>query len=138
MQGNLPTALGQLVAVLEEKGFTIVAEQTDEAHFGNRLLELVNPDRETAKTVRLVRDRGLWSVEIEVAGKWRDPFQVLLALDGSKYATRAESHEERLQFTLEALQRMPPASATRPLVDRLEEFDRTYWQRLGIKNAGGL
>jgi hypothetical protein len=134
---DLPTALEQLVIALLDNGFTIIADQHDEAHFGNRLLELANPNRDTARAVRLVQDRGLWSVDVEVAGKWRDPYQVLLALDASKYATRASSHEERLRFTLHALKRLPPASGIQPVVERLEDFDREYWRRLGVKDAGG-
>lgn len=131
---DLPAALDQLVTELEGRGFTIVAEQHDDAHFGNRLLELANPSRQTVSAVRLVRDRGLWSVEVEIAGKWRDPHKVLLALDGSEYATRASSHDERLRFTLAVVNRIPQASPELGrVVDRLEEFDREYWRRLGVQ-----
>jgi hypothetical protein len=83
-----------------------------------------------------VRDRGLWSIEVEIGGKWRDPYQVLLALDGARYSTRASSHEERLQFTLAVVDRTPQdPSALQPLVARLEEFDREYWRRLGVSDT---
>jgi hypothetical protein len=128
-----------LVSELEGRGFTIVAEQRDDAHFGNRLLELANPSRETASAILLVRDRGLWSVEVEIAGKWRDPYEVLLALDGSGYARRASSHDERLRFTLAVVSRIPQASSElQPVVDRLEEFDREYRRRLGVKDPGSM
>jgi hypothetical protein len=134
---GLPAVLDQLVTELEGRGFTIVAEQRDDAHFGNRLLELANPSRETASAIRLVRDRGLWSVEVEIAGKWRDPYKVLLAPDGSEYATRASSHDERLRFTLSVISRIPQASSElQPVVDRLEEFDREYWRLLGVQRPG--
>jgi hypothetical protein len=122
---DLPPALDQLVTALRAEGFDLIAER---AYFGDQLLELANPGRETAGPVRLAQDHGLWSVQIEVGGKWRDPYQILLAIDGRKYATRASSHEERLRFTLEALQRMPPRSELKPVLDRLEEFGREYWR----------
>lgn len=135
MGQDLPTPLQELVAALQGNGFMIVADQRDEGQFGNRVLELANPNRETGRAVRLVRDHGLWSVEVEVAGKWEDPYQILRALDESKYATRASSHEERLRFTLQALARMPSVSAIQPVVERLEEFHREYWRRLGVKDT---
>ena len=135
MAEDLPAALDQLVTELEGRGFTIVAEQRDNTHFGNRLLELANPSRETASAIRLVRDRGLWSVEVEIAGRWRDPYKVLLALDGSDYATRASSHDERLRFTVAVVDRIPQTSPElEPVVDRLMEFDREYWRRLGVQD----
>jgi hypothetical protein len=131
---DLPPALDQLVTELKGRGFTIVAEQSDDAQFGSVLVELANPRRRTASAIRLVRDRGLWSVDVEIAGKWRDPYTVLLALDGSAYATRASSHDERLRFTLAVLHRLPEApSELQPIVDRVEEFDREYWRRLGVQ-----
>ena len=136
MAEDLPAALGQLVSELEGRGFAIVSELRDDANFGNRLLELANPSREAASAIRPVRDRGLWSVEVEVGGKWRDPYQVVLALDGAKYGTRASSHEERLQFTLAVVDRtQQDPSALQPVVARLKEFDREYWRRLGVSNT---
>jgi hypothetical protein len=133
---DLPPMLRQLVADLEAGGFTIVADESDETDFRNRLVQLANPARETASAVRLVRDRGLWSAEVEVAGRWRDPYQVLLALDGSRYATRASSNEERRRFTMDAVRRIPRASALQPLIERLEAFDREALRRLGVDRTG--
>lgn len=138
MAEELPTALNQLVTELQGRGFAVVAEQRDDAHFGNRLVELTDPSRQTASAIRLVRDRGLWSVEVEIAGKWRDPYKVLLALDGSNYATRASSNDERLQFTLAVVNRLPQTlPELQPVIDRLEDFDREYWRRLGVQDADG-
>jgi hypothetical protein len=137
--GDLPAALGQLVTELEGRGFAIVSDQRDDAHFGDRLLQLANPRRQTACAIRLVQDRGLWSVEVEIGGKWRDPYQVLLAFDGAKYGTRASSHEERLEFTLAVVDRTPQdPSALQPVVARLEEFVREYWRRLGVSDTSGI
>lgn len=127
--GTLPDALQRLVAALEAMGFSVIAEQYSEAHFGNQLLELADPSRETGNAVRLVKDRGLWSVEIALAGRWRGPYEVLLAIDGARYSSRALSHEERLRFTLKALERIPPTDSIQPVIDRLAEFDREYQRR---------
>lgn len=138
MAEKLPAALDQLVTELAGRGFTVVAEQSDDTHFGNRLVELADPSRQTASAIRLVRDRGLWSVEVEIAGKWRDPYKVLLALDGSNYATRASSNDERLQFNLAVVNRLPKSLPdVQPVIDRLEEFDREYWRRLGVQDPDG-
>lgn len=97
-----------------------------------------NPAREIGRSVRLEQDRGLWSVEIDVAGKWRGPYELVLALDESQYKTRALSHEERLRYTLEALERLPAgASELRLLNRRLEEFHAAYWRRLGVEIEEG-
>src|ERR1700729_943215 len=99
MPEDFPAALSHLIAELEDRDFAVVADEQDDRRFGNRVTELAHPNRETARRVRLVRDRSLWSVELEIGGKWRDPYQVLLALDKAKYSTRASSHEERVRFT---------------------------------------
>ena len=135
MAAELPAELRDLVENLEQNGFSVVAERYDEAHFGNRFVELIDPSRDSGNAVRVVRDRGLWSVEILVGGKWRDPYKVVLALNGSAYSTRACSHEERHQLTLEALKRLPPAASLGPMVERLDEYDREYWRQHGVKDA---
>jgi hypothetical protein len=131
----LPPALGQLVCRLTAHGYTTTAEQSDDKPFGYWLIELADPTRETGRTIRLVRERGLWSVEIEIGGRWRDPYQVLLAIDGLKHSTRASSHDERLRFTLDALDRMPSAASIQPVIDRLAGFDREYSRRF-VKHEG--
>jgi hypothetical protein len=62
---------------------------------------------------------------------------VLLALDGSDYATRASSHEERRRFTLAVIDRLPQSSSElTPAIERLDEFDRKYWRRFEAKEPG--
>jgi hypothetical protein len=129
---GLPGTLQELVQALEQRGFTALTDDHYPAR-NSRYIELINPSREAGGSVRIEEDRGLWSVGVEVAGEWRDPYAILLALDGQKYATRASSHEDRRRLTLKALDRMPPASELQPLVDRLREFDREYWRRLGVE-----
>jgi hypothetical protein len=129
MVANLPDELGELVAELERRGFSVVMDKGDDA-LGDRVLELADPARETAGAVRLDQDRGLWSAGIQIGDKWRDPYQVLLALDGSDYATRASSHEERRRFTLGVIARLPRSSSElTPVIERLDAFDRRYWRR---------
>ena len=136
MSGDLPPALSELVIELETRGFSVVADRGDDA-IGYRVLELANPSRETASEIRLEQDRGLWSVRVKVADKWRDPYQVLLALDESDYATRASSHDERRRFTLSVLDRLPASSSElAPVIARLDEFHRTYWQRYEADDPG--
>jgi hypothetical protein len=129
----LPTALGHLVSRLERLGFAVTVDER-ESRFGDRHLELHNPARQVGRSVRLYQDRGPWSVEIDVAGKWRDPYQLVQALDESEFKPRALSHEERLRYTLEALERLPVGAAElRLLSRRLQQYLAAYWRRLGVE-----
>ena len=61
----------------------------------------------------------MWGVSVEVvAGDWQYLNDVLLALNGSKYGSRAMSHEERRLVTLKVLSRLPASG------DELEEIRR--------------
>jgi hypothetical protein len=64
---ELPPILDRFVAELKEEGFSIAVDQTGQAHFGNRLLELARGDNR----IRLVRDRGQWDIEVAVGASWR-------------------------------------------------------------------
>ncbi len=73
---ELPPILDRFVAELTEEGFSIAVDLTDQAHFGNRLLELARGD----DRIRLIRDRGQWDIDVAVGACWRTPYMVVLAL----------------------------------------------------------
>jgi hypothetical protein len=132
----LPEALARLVATLRSMGF--VLERDDDApSLGNRIVELAAPDRPAGRGVRLIQDRGLWMAEIELAGDWRLPYEVLRALDGGKFASRAMGHEERADTVLVALERLPTDDAgLDELRRRLQEFDAEYLRGMGVDPPG--
>lgn len=110
----------------------IVLDETSDS-FGNRLIELRSPPEDGRGAVRVIKDRGLWSVEIEVAGAWRGPRDVLLAMDDAPYSRRAESHAGRYATTLAVVDRLPlDASLLVAIVERLAGYRREYWKTLGV------
>jgi hypothetical protein len=50
----------------------------------------------------MFEDRGLWEVEVEIAGDWYEPFMALQALEQQPHQQRALSHAERRAATLNA------------------------------------
>jgi hypothetical protein len=54
---DLPPTLDRLMAELRNDGFSVAVDQTDQAHFGDRLLELTDGQNR----VRLISDRGQWA-----------------------------------------------------------------------------
>jgi hypothetical protein len=132
---DLPTVLAELVSRLQGMGLAAQTDVRDEAQFGSRLIEFADNAGPTRRAVRIVQDKGLWSVEIELGGRWRSPYQVLLALDDRPYSRRAVNHQERLLFTTEALQRLQTTTELPAILARLEEFDRAYLRSLGAKKA---
>jgi len=124
----LPVALGQLVAALETQGFDVVERGYDAQSFGNQLIELAGPTDLPATAVRLVRDRGLWSVEVQLdGGDWFGPYELTLAIENGRYSTRALSHVESRDLTLDAIARLPRSrSSIHQVYERLLGFRREY------------
>jgi hypothetical protein len=132
MADALPGGLAQLVAEMTARGFFVTATDASES-LGNRLIELAHDD---GPRVRLVRDRGLWSAEVEVAGDFYNTYEVVQALDDAPYSTRALSHEERRRHTLDALSRLPHADTElAPIRQRLLAYRTEYNRRLGVEPA---
>jgi hypothetical protein len=131
----LPDALAALVAQLQRAGFSAADDASRGWAF--RQVVLINPDRSFGGVVKLTKVRGLWGVEIAIKGdELHGPYEVLLALDGSKYMTRAMSHEEERVATLEALDRMPESvTGIEVLRARLREYREEYTGQMSGRRA---
>jgi hypothetical protein len=57
------------MAELRNDGFSVAVDQTDQAHFGDRLLELTDGQ----SRVRLISDRGQWAVDVAVGIELAQP-----------------------------------------------------------------
>jgi hypothetical protein len=137
MESKLPEELERLVADLQRIGFEVTRDECDPEVFGNSLVELSRSPR-PAQHVRLVRDRGIWEVEVGIADDWHDPYQIVLALDGAKYSRRAMSHVKRRQLTLEAVERLTNDEGELGVVRRrLAAFRREYWRRFEAQAGPG-
>jgi hypothetical protein len=121
---ELPPTLDRFVAELRQDGFGVAVDQTDEAHFGDRLLELADGHNR----IRLISDRGQWAIDVAVGSNWRSPYMTVLALANSRYVRRALSNEERIRYAIEAMSRLPgtPDELT-SLNRRIEALNRAAW-----------
>jgi hypothetical protein len=121
---ELPPILGRFVAQLRQDGFSVVLHQTDEAHFGDCLLELADGHNR----IRFVSDRGQWALDVAVGPSWRNPHMIVLALANSRYVRRALSNDERVRYAVEALTRMPSTpDELASLNRRIDALNREDW-----------
>jgi len=122
---ELPPILQRFVDELRRERFSVTDQAHDARGFGNGFVELTrSPD----ERVRLVVDRGLWTIEIALASTWQDPHIVVLALEGGAYVRRALSHEERVLYTHKAISRMPgEPTAQAALLDRVTALHQQAW-----------
>lgn len=104
-----------------------------------REVVFTHPDRTAGSTVRLIKDRGLWTAEIDIGDRSHDSWFLLLALNREPYSRRAQSHAERLDVTLAAVDRLATATDAdlAELEERLDEFGREYRRQLGTETADG-
>jgi hypothetical protein len=121
---ELPPTLIRFVAELRQGGFSVAVDQTDEAHFGDRLLELADGHNR----IRLISDRGQWGIDVVVGASWRSPYMIVLALANSRYVRRALSNEERVRYAVEAMSRLPSTPAElASLNGRIEALNQEAW-----------
>jgi hypothetical protein len=72
---DLPESVAWLARQLESKGWTLVSDETHPESFGDRIVVY----RRRPVTLRLIRDRSQWSVDLKVAG-WRESRRVQFPL----------------------------------------------------------
>jgi hypothetical protein len=100
----LPTGLAALVADLQRLGFSIESEEWHPWPRGGKV-ELARLRGTGVKRVRMTEDRGVWDVEVKIGRRWYEPLTALRALDERPHQQRALSHDERLNATLELVNR---------------------------------
>lgn len=123
MRGSLPRALAELVSQLEAMGFAVVSEESPSWMW--REITLRNEKRESGRGVKLWQDRGIWGASVEAAGRCHELYDVFLALEDRSRGSRAMNHEERRDFTLDVLGRMPaPGAELDALAQRLRGVRR--------------
>lgn len=66
MEG-LPKSVEGLIGRLSSAGFILLGDETNESHFGDRLITFARPPIE----LRVVRDRGQWAIDLKADG-WSD------------------------------------------------------------------
>jgi hypothetical protein len=120
----MPPTLDRFVAELRQDGFSVAVDQTDQGHFGDRLLELADGHNR----VRLVSDRGQWGIDVAVGSSWCSPYMIVLALSGSRYVRRALSNDERVRYAVEAMCQLPSMpDEIASLNRRIEALNREAW-----------
>jgi hypothetical protein len=75
----LPDALAELLTELQAEGFRVARDEYSEQYFGNRFIELADPDHPTIDGIEVVKDRGLWDVQIVLAGAKHNSYDVAQA-----------------------------------------------------------
>jgi hypothetical protein len=123
---DLPSTLADFVAGLEARQFERTDERYEPQAFGNGLIELTEP---SGRRLRLVRDKGLWGIDVHLESDWRDVYKTALVLTDSPYQQRALSHEDLLRYALKVLELMPidPVDQTR-LNQRVAALQRRVWE----------
>jgi hypothetical protein len=101
---ELPDGLAALVADLERLGFGVEREDWHPWPGGGDI-ELRRRLSLGVSRVRMMEDRGVWEVGVQVGRGWYAPFTALRALDGLPHEQRALSDVERRVATVELVQR---------------------------------
>jgi hypothetical protein len=121
---ELPPTLDRFVAELRQDGFSVAVDQTDRAHFGDRLLELTDGHNR----IRLISDRGQWTIDVAVGPHWRSPYMIVLALTSSRYVRRALSNHERVRYAVDAMSQLPHTpDELASLNGEIEALNREAW-----------
>ena len=122
MPGPLEPGVQELVASLETLGFEVTR---DEGHgWPGRVLVLAGAERR----VRLLCDRGIWEVGVELDGEFEDVWLIALALDRAPFTRRALSHRERYDLTLRVLRELPNEGGDLSAFRRELERVRREWR----------
>jgi hypothetical protein len=105
---QLPAPLETLRAVLEERGFWLAEQEHREDSFGDTFLVLVR----RGLSVRIVRDRGQWSVEVSGPGgdQWFSPMVWRTYLDGDAGDVATPALDEQCQLVSKRLDEMQAAA----------------------------
>jgi hypothetical protein len=123
---ELPDGLAALVADLERLGFEVEREEWHPWPGGGDI-ELRRRRARGVSRVRMMEDRGVWDVDVQVGRGWYEPFTALRALDGVPHEQRALSHVERRVATVELVQRFTGHRAQRKAIkDRAKQLSEAY------------
>ena len=97
-----------------------------------REVTLDSEGRSFSSVVRITKDRGVWGVELSVEGDYfHGPNEVLCAIEGRAFESRAMGYDEMRPATLEALARMPSSESERETVRaRLRAYREDYTRRM--------
>lgn len=133
---ELPRDLAALVADLESEGFTVAREEWSVWPGGGHV-ELAAPGtRPGVKRVRMLEDRGLWSVEVKIGRSWYEPMTALLALEGRPHEQWALSHAQRRRATAELTRRFTGDRREKRMIDaRRKALTEAYMRRVEGKRA---
>lgn len=118
-----------MLSDLAERGYAIVRDEVYEGR-GSRFIELRR--RRFPRRIQVVCDRGLWEVGVQVGMAEHGPDQVLLALAGAPYQTRAMSHAECRVATCQVVDELTGRPFRVQRVKReLRRLTREYNEQLG-------
>ena len=123
---ELPDGLAALVADLERMDFEI---EREDWHLwpGGGDVQLRRRRTRGVKRVRMIEDRGVWDVDVQIGRGWYEPFTALRALDAVPHQQRALSHAERRAATIKLVQRFTGGRSQREAIkDRAKQLSRAY------------
>lgn len=121
----MPAPFATLIASLQSRGFTVTTDEISES-FGNWLIELESNQR----AVRLVRDRGIWSAELRLAGDWLGVDLVRASLDGAD-DDRVWSLEDTARHLVDLVDRLSPDPREEALLrERAREIGLQWTRRM--------
>lgn len=123
---ELPEELAALVVDLERLGFGVEREEWHTWPGGGDV-RLRRRTRRGVKRVRMVEDRGVWDVDVQIGRGWYEPFTALRALDAAAHEQRALSHGERRAATVQLVQRFRGDRAQRRAIkQRAKQLSEAY------------
>jgi hypothetical protein len=108
MAAELPEVLADMVARLEEWGFSITAQEASTG-FGDRVVVL----RKGPLAVRLVADRGQWFIELAPGDcdDWFDPDVWKSCVDGARIPDESSALSAQAEFVVRNLDQLLRAAA---------------------------
>jgi hypothetical protein len=123
---ELPDGLAALVADLERMDFKIELEEWHPWPGGGEI-QLRRRRTRGVKGVRMMEDRGVWDVDVQIGYGWYEPFTALRALDAVPHQQRALSHAERRSATIELVQRFTGKRSQRKAIkDCSKQLSEAY------------
>ena len=128
---EFPEGLAALRADLEQIGFTTESETWHLWPRGGEL-QLRRARTHGVRRVRMVEDRGLWDVEVQIGRSWYEPFTALRALDELLHHERALSHADRREAVVELVRRFTGERSQRQAIrKRASDLSKAYtrWAR---------
>ena len=123
---DLPDELAALVADLERLGFELELEELHRWPGGSEI-RLRRPTGGGVTRVQLRQDRGIWEADVEIDGRWYEPFTCLRALDALPHEQRAFNHAERRAATIGLVERYTGDRAQlNAIKERAQQLSQAY------------